>query len=54
LKALRDIGVGPVGAVERRGEMLEELRAIGEDIDTDQHGLGYTFRAVAADIDRVL
>lgn len=64
-----------VGAVERRAEILEELRAVGEDAGADpverlhrqaagiggrlqhqrrhradQHGLGDTFRAVAADI----
>src|SRR5216684_1825868 len=34
-KALRHLGARPVGAVERRAEILEELGAVGEDIPAD-------------------
>jgi hypothetical protein len=34
-QALRNLGILPVGSVERCGEILEELRTIGEDSGTD-------------------
>ena len=34
-QALRDLGARPVGAIERRGEILEELRAIPEHAGAD-------------------
>ena len=34
-QTLRDLGARPVGAVERRAEILEELRAVGEDAGAD-------------------
>ena len=34
-QALRDLGAGPVGAVKRRAQILEELRAVSEDGSTD-------------------
>jgi hypothetical protein len=34
-QTLRNLGILPVGSVERRGEILEELRTIGEDSGTD-------------------
>src|SRR5665647_3953225 len=34
-QALRDLGALPVGAVKRRGKVLEELRAVGEYAGTD-------------------
>ena len=74
-QSLRDLGARPVGAVERRAQILEELRAVGEHAGAelverlhrqaagiggrlqhqrrhraDQHGLGDTLRAVAADV----
>ena len=32
---MRDLGAWPIGAVERRGEILEELGAVGEDASAD-------------------
>jgi hypothetical protein len=32
---LRDLGARPVGAIERRAEILEELRSVGEDSGTE-------------------
>src|SRR6266542_6884019 len=34
-QSLRDLRPGAVGAVERRAEILEELRAVGEDAGAD-------------------